>query len=54
MKEKRNEVPKKEKKELIKNQDPHKKEVKGTKIDDFDFGGLPKSVPFKRNIGCGG
>lgn len=22
--------------------------------DQFDFGGLPKNVPFKRNIGCGG
>lgn len=22
--------------------------------DEFDFGGLPKNVPFKRNIGCGG
>ena len=22
--------------------------------DGFDFGGLPKNVPFKRNIGCGG
>ncbi len=22
--------------------------------DDFDFGGLPKDVPFKRNMGCGG
>ena len=21
---------------------------------DFDFGGLPKNVPFKRNLGCGG
>lgn len=22
--------------------------------EDFDFGGLPENVPFKRNIGCGG
>ena len=22
--------------------------------DEFDFGGLPKNVPFKRNMGCGG
>jgi hypothetical protein len=22
--------------------------------DALDFGGLPKNVPFKRNIGCGG
>lgn len=22
--------------------------------DEFDFGGLPKDVPFKRNLGCGG
>ncbi|MFT7055120.1 MAG: hypothetical protein ACJAR3_000747 [Roseivirga sp.] len=22
--------------------------------DEFDFGGLPKGVPFKRNLGCGG
>lgn len=22
--------------------------------EEFDFGGLPKDVPFKRNIGCGG
>ena len=22
--------------------------------DEFDFGGLPNDVPFKRNIGCGG
>ncbi|MFT6053909.1 MAG: hypothetical protein ACJAS3_000655 [Roseivirga sp.] len=22
--------------------------------DPFDFGGLPRDVPFKRNLGCGG
>lgn len=22
--------------------------------DEMDFGGLPKDVPFDRNIGCGG
>ena len=22
--------------------------------DEMDFGGLPKNVPFDRNIGCGG
>lgn len=22
--------------------------------DEFDFGGLPKNIPLKRNIGCGG
>ncbi len=21
---------------------------------DFDFGGLPKNVPLKKNLGCGG
>lgn len=23
-------------------------------VDDFDFGGIPKNVSLKRNIGCGG
>ena len=47
-----------------------KKEVKNPKVtvkaepkkfdeeeedrDEFDFGGLPKNVSLKRNIGCGG
>uniref|UniRef100_UPI0040489980 hypothetical protein n=1 Tax=Roseivirga sp. TaxID=1964215 RepID=UPI0040489980 len=22
--------------------------------DEFDFGGFPKNIPLKRNIGCGG
>lgn len=25
-----------------------------TEQDDFDFGGFPKDVSLKRNIGCGG
>lgn len=32
-------------------------EAKGQNIadqDDFDFGGFPKDVSLKRNIGCGG
>lgn len=32
-------------------------EAKGqhtTDKDDFDFGGFPKGVSLKRNIGCGG
>lgn len=31
-----------------------KQELNDDDVDDFDFGGLPKDVPFKRNIGCGG
>lgn len=34
------------------NQD--KKEDKDQENEDFDFGGISKNVPFKRNIGCGG
>ena len=25
-----------------------------TDEEEFDYGGMPKNVPFKRNIGCGG
>jgi hypothetical protein len=41
--------------------DKSTKEEKTTNInsdepeeDEFDFGGIPKDVPFKRNLGCGG
>lgn len=49
------------KKKSIKNPAPDKagkeKQSKGvdtTEQDDFDFGGFPKDVSLKRNIGCGG
>jgi len=49
------------KKKSIKNPAPDKagkekqsKVVDTTEQDDFDFGGFPKDVSLKRNIGCGG
>ncbi len=37
----------------LKTEQPSKQETE-EETNEFDFGGLPKDVPFKRNIGCGG
>lgn len=54
MKEKKAKVPKQKKSESKKDSKPQKKEAENTENEDFDFGGIPKNIPFKRNIGCGG
>ena len=30
------------------------KKIEEQELDDFDFGGFPKDVNLKKNIGCGG
>lgn len=40
-----------------KSKNPKKEKVKRREeevIDDFDFGGFPKDVDIKKNMGCGG
>ncbi len=32
----------------------NEKDQRVEKENDFDFGGFPKDVSFKRNMGCGG
>tara|TARA_R110001592_G_scaffold32156_10_gene112694 strand:+ start:3721 stop:3885 length:165 start_codon:yes stop_codon:yes gene_type:complete len=54
MKEKKTRASKKEKEEPKKDPKLDEKELQDTEKEDFDFGGIPKDVPFKRNIGCGG
>ena len=31
-----------------------KKAVQNDQEEDFDFGGIPKNVDLKKNMGCGG
>ncbi|WP_323755465.1 hypothetical protein [Roseivirga sp.] len=54
MKEKRVKGPKQKKKAPNKDAKIVEKETQNAENDDFDFGGIPKNVSLKRNIGCGG
>ncbi|WP_421977310.1 hypothetical protein [Roseivirga seohaensis] len=54
MKEKKVRVEKKSKKITKKEDKPVEKNEESIENDAFDFGGIPKDVSFKRNIGCGG
>ena len=54
MKEKKVRVEKKSKKITKKEDKPLEKNEESIENDAFDFGGIPKDVSFKRNIGCGG
>ncbi|WP_157716026.1 hypothetical protein [Roseivirga echinicomitans] len=54
MKEKKVRASKKEKMGAKKDPKLDEMELRDTEKGDFDFGGIPKDAPFKRNIGCGG
>ncbi|MGW8121764.1 hypothetical protein ACV07N_03820 [Roseivirga echinicomitans] len=54
MKEKKTPVPKTEEIKKEKDADLPKEVDKDAENEDFDFGGIPKNIPFKRSIGCGG
>lgn len=51
------EKKKKSIKKLMPENSDRTRKAKGQNVadqDDFDFGGFPKDVSLKRNIGCGG
>ncbi|TCL10451.1 hypothetical protein EV198_1481 [Roseivirga ehrenbergii] len=54
MKEKKVKAEKKQKKIVKKEDKTVEIAVEDIENNDFDFGGIPKDVSFKKNIGCGG
>lgn len=40
--------------EKAKKVEPLQEPLAESEEDDFDFGGIPSEISFKRNLGCGG
>ncbi len=51
-KKKKKAIPNNEKQDNLESQSLKNTEV--VENEEFDFGGLPKNISLKRNIGCGG